>query len=53
MGFDSSRLYHRQSTATYRIFIARYMVIVAYFTISSTFWTKETLNLRIQVLCES
>lgn len=37
MGFDSSRLYHRQSTVTYRIFIAPYAVIVAYITISSPF----------------
>mgnify|MGYP006963820624 CR=1 FL=1 len=52
MGFDSNRLYHRQSTATYRIFIAPYMVIVAYITISSPFWTKEMLDIWSQVLCE-
>ena len=41
MGLDSSRLYHRQSTATYGIFIAPYMVIVAYITISSPFEQKK------------
>ena len=52
MGFDSSRLYHPQSTATYRIFMAPYVVIVAYITISSPFWTKEMLYIWSQVLCE-
>ena len=56
MGFDSSRLYHRQSTATYRIFIAPYVVIVAYIspyiTISSPFWTQEMFYIWSQVLCE-
>lgn len=52
MGFDSSRLYHRQSTATYRIFIVPYVVIVAYITISSPFWTQEMFYIWSQVLCE-